>query len=107
MDNQFLIPANSKRSMLYFGLFNKFDLILFSSGLGLTLILLMIAPLNSLVITIIAISPAFVTGFLVMPVPNYHNVLTIMRSAIDFYTSRQKYVWKGWCFLSGKDEKQK
>lgn len=105
MDNQFLIPANSKKSMLYFNLFNKFDLILFSSGLVLTLILLLMVPMNNLVVTIIAIMPAFVTGFLVMPVPHYHNVMTILKSAIEFYTSRQKYIWKGWCFTNGKEDK--
>ena len=42
MNNNFLIPANSKKSMLIFGLFNKFDLILFSCGISATLLLLLI-----------------------------------------------------------------
>lgn len=37
----FLIPANSKKSLLYFGLFNMFDLILFGSGIAVTTILLL------------------------------------------------------------------
>ena len=42
---QFLIPANSKKSMLIFGVFTTFDLILFGSGIGVTiLLLLIIAP---------------------------------------------------------------
>lgn len=107
MDNNFLIPANSKKSMLYFGLFNKFDLIMFSSGLGTTLFFLLILPINNLAITVLAIMPGFVTGFLVLPVPNYHNVFTVFKNAITFYTSRQKFVWKGWCFTYDEEnEKQ-
>ena len=40
MNNNYLIPANSKKSQLYFGLFNKFDLILFGSGVGTSLLLM-------------------------------------------------------------------
>ena len=32
MDNMYLIPANSKKSMLLFGLFTKVDLALFLIG---------------------------------------------------------------------------
>ena len=41
--NNYLIPANSKKSMLIFGLFNTTDLIIFLSGLGLTLLLMLAA----------------------------------------------------------------
>ena len=40
MNNNYLIPANTKRSMLYFGLFNKVDLIIFLVGVGLTVLLM-------------------------------------------------------------------
>jgi hypothetical protein len=33
---QYLIPANSKRSMLIFGLFTKFELIMEGTGIGIT-----------------------------------------------------------------------
>ncbi|MFI3307321.1 MAG: hypothetical protein R3Y21_02015 [Mycoplasmatota bacterium] len=104
MDN-YLIPANSKRSLLIFGLFNKFDLILFGSGLALSLALLMLIPdLSNPYIAVLAISPGIVTGFLVLPIPNYHNMLSFIISAFKFYTERNKFVWKGWCF-NGKDER--
>ena len=93
--NGYLIPANSKKSMLIFGLFNKFDLILFGSGLVVSFILLLTLPIETLWVALLAIAPGLVTGFLVLPVPNYHNMLTILRSMIEFYTSRQRYVWKG------------
>ena len=99
---EYLIPANSKKSILYFGLFNKFDLILFGSGVGLTLLLMTFMPTGGKWVTmLLIIAPAVVTGFLVFPVPNYHNVLTLLKSIWNFFTTRQRFVWKGWCV---KDE---
>ena len=106
MNNNFLIPANSKRSMLIFGLFTTFDLILFGSGLGASLLLLLILPIEQLPVALVAISPGMVTGFLVMPVPNYHNVFTFIKIMIEFFTERQKFIWKGWCVVDGKDEEK-
>lgn len=105
MNNQFLIPANSKKSMLYFGLFNKFDLILFGSGVGITLLLMTIISSPGWILSLIIIAPALITGFLVFPVPNYHNVLTLLMSVWEFITTRQKFIWKGWCVTSEIEEK--
>lgn len=102
----YLIPANSKKSMLIFGLFNELDLIIFGVGLGVSLLLLMILPVDELTWAIIAISPGLITGLLVMPIPNYHNVRTIIRLAYEFYTTRQQFIWKGWCFAYGEDSKK-
>ena len=103
--NSFLIPANSKKSMLYFGVFNLTDLFIFGIGLGLSLLLLLILPVDRLVIGLLAIAPGCICGFLVMPVPNYHNVRTFIMIAWEFYTTRQKFIWKGWCF--GDEEETK
>lgn len=104
MNNNFLIPANSKKSMLIFGLFNKVDLIMFGSGLVLTIILLLVLPIEIFWVAIIAVAPGLITGFLVLPVPNYHNMLTVIISAINFLTGRREFIWKGWCYPHG-DEK--
>lgn len=104
--NQYLIPANSKKSLLYFGLFNSFDLILFGVGLSSTILLLLILPIDQLIFSLLAVSPGLVTAFLLLPVPNYHNVLTFLRSMYIFFTTRQKFVWKGWCFLDGEQNKE-
>lgn len=96
--NSYLIPANSKKSLMYFGYFTLHDLILFIVGIGISLLLLMILPIDSIVVAIIAISPGCICGFLVMPVPNYHNVRNFIKIAWEYYTTRQKYIWKGWCF---------
>ena len=101
----YLIPANTKKSMLYFGLFNKVDLILFGSGIALTLLLLLALPVENLVVSILAISPGLITGFLVFPIPYYHNVRTVIVNVFTFFTSRQQFVWKGWCVTSEEDDK--
>lgn len=103
--NNYLIPANSKKSLLIFGVFNKLDLIMFSIGISATLLLLLILPIDTLVFAVIALAPALVTGFLVLPIPNYHNMLTIIKEAFSFFTQRRNFVWKGWCFNHGEDEK--
>lgn len=105
--NEYLIPANSKKSMLIFGIFNKFDLIMFGIGVGISLLLLMILPVESLIFAIIALAPGVITGVLVIPIPNYHNIRTIIGLAYEFYTTRQQYVWKGWCIKDGDENNKK
>lgn len=107
MNNMYLIPANSKKSMMIFGMFYTFDLILFGSGIVITFILLMVLPLSSLTMSIIAILPALITGLLVFPIPNYHNTLTVLIELWEFFTTRQKYVWKGWCVLDEIEKNKK
>jgi hypothetical protein len=102
-NNMFLIPANSKRSLLIFGAFREFDLILFGSGSLITLLMVVILPMDNLYLTILALAPGLITGFLVMPIPNYHNVLNVIYIAFKFFTTDQNYIWKGWCFRDGKD----
>lgn len=106
MNNSYLIPANSKKSMLKFGLFNTFDLILFGIGIGLSFLLMMILPVDEFWVAILAISPGLICGFLVIPIPNYHNVRTVIKNAWEFYTTRQRYIWKGWCLEHGETDKK-
>lgn len=105
--NQFLIPANSKKSMLIFGAFRPIDLIIFGCGIGATVLLLISLPLNELPILVLALSPVLVTGLLVFPVANYHNVLTVLITIYQFFTSRQKFIWKGWCASYGTKDSNK
>ena len=102
--NNYLIPANTKKSQLFFGLFNTFDLILFGTGLGISLLLLLALPVESLPIALLAVAPGLVTGFLVFPIPYYHNVLTVIKNVIIFFTTRQEFVWKGWCVTSEEEQ---
>ena len=106
MNNSYLIPANSKKSMLKFGLFNTVDLIIFGVGVGVSLLLMMMLPIDKFFMAILAISPGVICAFLVIPVPNYHNIRTVIGNAWEFYTTRQKYIWKGWCFDNGEANKR-
>ena len=105
--NTYLIPANSKKSLLIFGWFNKFDLILFGSAVLTTLLLMLITPIQELIFAIIAILPAAIALLLVFPVPNYHNVLTVIVAAWNFLTIRKSFIWKGWCFTDGEERDKK
>ena len=97
MGNNNLIPANSKKSLLIFGFFTWKDLIIFGSGATITMFMLLIFDSTSITQILLMCMPLFVTLFLVMPVPNYHNVMTLISNVISFYTNRRIYIWKGWC----------
>ena len=95
----YLIPANSKRGKLIFNVFRPVDLVIFAVGIGLTLILLLVIKTDNLVTVVIKLFPALLSALLVMPVPNYHNVLMFIQDLISFFSNRRIYVWKGWCVL--------
>ena len=103
--NSYLIPANTKKGQLILGMFKPFDLILFGSGVLITILFMVILPLESTAVTIIVLAPALITGFLVMPVPNYHNMLTVISELIEFLTNQRSYKWKGWCIGIGNKRK--
>lgn len=96
--NGYLVPANAKRGTLIFNMFRPIDLIMFSVGAGLSLLLLMIVRSESTVLILLSCLPVGITGLLVVPIPNYHNVLCALQSVLRFYRERRNYVWKGWCF---------
>ena len=102
MNGNYLIPANSKKSALILGLFNTFDLILFLSGVGLTIILMLAIRTNSLTGMIIILLPALIAAFLVFPVPNYHNILQLIINIFTFlFMTQKRYKWRGWCYKNG------
>ncbi len=102
MNNNYMIPANSKKSQLILGFFTPIDLILFGSGCGITLIVLLIFQNPTITQMILMLLPLIITAFLVMPVPYYHNVLQLITNFLTFYMNRRRYFWKGWCVKDGK-----
>lgn len=98
----YLVPANTKSGSLIFSIFTKFDLILFGSGITISIILLLITSSMSVVASLLAIAPGGISAFLVLPIPHYHNVLTIITSMYSFLTGRRVYYWKGWCIHDGE-----
>ena len=104
MDN-YLIPANAKKSKLILGFFTPVDLIIFGVGCTITLTLLIIFQGMNFSMALIVLMPAVISGFLVVPVPNYHNVLQLLTNIFTFFLNRKRYYWKGWCIRDGKEEK--
>ena len=101
--NNYLIPANTKSGQLILGIFKPFDLILLGTGVLITLIFLMTFPVSSNWQVIVIVLPGLICAFLVIPIPNYHNILTIIIEAYNFFTNRRRYIWKGWCVKDVKD----
>ena len=85
----YLIPANTKRGKLILGFFKPHDLFILAGGILVTLLLMATSEMSSPIITILVLSPAIICGFLVLPVPYYHNVLNIIIAVKD-YTAEQK-----------------
>lgn len=94
----YLIPANAKKGTLIFGMFKKFDLILFGIGVLVSILLLVSISPETFKAAIICLLPLLISAFLVVPIPNYHNVLTLIREIIDFFYGRRNYKWEGWCY---------
>ena len=84
MNNNYLIPANSKKSMLILGFFTPVDLGIFVTGVGISLLLLMLIKSTSLWFTLLLATPAIFSAFLVAPIPNYHNVRTLLGNIYRF-----------------------
>lgn len=103
--NFYLIPANSKKSEMILGLFTIVDLFLFGAGVLLTIILMLAIHTDSFVGMVLILLPALISGFLVFPVPNYHNILQLIVNIYTFYFVRQRqYKWKGWCYKDGSNK---
>lgn len=103
MNNNFLIPANSKKSMLILGFFTPLDLGIFASGCTITLLLLFVFNSQVELLTLlIFLAPALVAAFLVMPVPYYHNILQLITNIVNFVFGRRRFYWRGWC-VNGKE----
>lgn len=102
MDQNYLIPANTKKSKLILGFFTPIDLIIFGVGVTITVIMLLIFQGMTFNMAILILMPALISGFLVIPVPNYHNVLQLITNIVTFILNRKRYYWKGWCYKDGE-----
>ena len=98
--NSYLIPANSKKSMLILGYFTTLDLVVFLMGVTFTIILLFMIKTSTIWLLIMVILPALISAFLVLPVPHYHNIMQLLTNFYDYFTKNNRYYWKGWCATS-------
>jgi len=102
MQSQYLIPANANKSRLILGFFTMIDIIIFGVGVTFTLAMLFVLKDTNFTGLLIMLLPALISGFLVMPVPHYHNVLTLLGNIYRFYMNRKRYFWRGWCVMYGE-----
>ena len=95
----YLIPANTKRGRLILNIFRPIDLGIFLTGVLATFALLLL--LSSMHVSgwwnILAVFPGLIAIGLVIPIPNYHNVMVCIGEVINFYSNNRNYKWRGWC----------
>ena len=96
-ENGYLVPANTKKSMLILGMLRPLDLGILVIGIVISVIMLLIFNSAGTLLMILSCIPMVVGLILVLPIPNYHNTLVALQSVIRFYNERRNYVWKGWC----------
>lgn len=106
MDNEeqgqlYLIAANSKRAQLIFNIFRPIDLGIILTGASISILLFVIVQPDTLWPAVATLAPLLICAFLVLPIPNYHNVLCVLKNIYYYFTEVQQFRWKGWCF---KDE---
>ena len=99
--NNYLIPANANRGKLILGIFRGIDLAIFLIGIIVTFILMLTLDLSNIVIAILAIAPGLICGFLIIPIPYYHNILVFIEEMIKYIRSQKIYHWRGWCYKNG------
>lgn len=102
--NQYLIPANSKRSMMILGLFTPIDLIIIGVGGGITAFLMLIINAQNLKDILTILTPLLISAVMVLPVPNHRNIWNLTANIYNYFSKRRTYYWKGWCFTNGEDE---
>jgi hypothetical protein len=97
VEDNFLIPANSKKSILILGFFTPLDLFIFLLGVAFSIIMLITIQTSAIVVMLLIITPALISAFLILPVPYYHNILQLITNIYEFYSNRRRLYWKGWC----------
>jgi len=96
VQNNYLIPANTKKSQYILGFFTPVDLTIFIVGCAWSLLMLLIIKEITLGLGVLLMLPALIATFLVMPVPHYHNVLQLLINIMNFFMNRRRYYWRGW-----------
>lgn len=108
-NNRFLIPANTKRGKLILNIFRPVDLFgVFLPGVLGSIVILLI--LTHFKVTgwpnILALVPGLIAIGLVVPIPNYHNVMVCIGEIINFYSNNRNYKWRGWCAVYESEREQ-
>lgn len=95
--NQSLVPANAKKSLLWFSILRPIDALILGIGIVISVLTLIILNTGNIWALLLACLPMLLAVALVLPIPNYHNTLVALQSILNFYKGRRNYIWKGWC----------
>jgi hypothetical protein len=105
--NNYLIPANSKRSMLILGWFKPIDLIIFGVGIGLSVLLMIVFGTGTVKDMLFDLTPAIITSIMVLPIPNHRNIWNLTLNIYNYLVNQRNYKWRGWCILHGEETNEK
>ena len=83
------------------------DLIIFLSGLIVTFILVIFLPMQITWVAILSITPGVICALLCAPIAYYHNVRQLLIELYQYFTRRNRFVWKGWCYKDESENKSK
>ena len=103
--NNYLIPANSKRSMLIFGIFRPIDLGIFITGGVLTFVMIFVNNPQDLTDVFIDLIPLLVGSIMITPVPNQMNIWSFTVNVYSFLIHQRNFRWRGWCKSYGEETK--
>ncbi len=103
----YLIPANSKKGQLMFGIFRPIDLAILICGGVITFVMLFVVPGQSISALVMKLLPLTICVLLIVPVPYYHNVLVFIEEVIIYLMEQKQFSWKGWCARSEYGSEQK
>lgn len=107
MKSNFLIPANSKRSMLILGVFSPIDLAIFSTGAVLTIILMLSFHAATIQDVFMILTPLIISTIMVLPVPNHRNMWQLTANVYQYLSNRRTYFWRGWCVINDEENKER
>ena len=96
-DYGYLVPANTKKSLLILGMLRPIDACILSGGVAISVGLLIAFSNAGTLLMLLSCIPMVLALLLVLPIPNYHNTLVALQSVMRFYNERRNYIWKGWC----------
>lgn len=100
--NDYLIPANAKKSTMILGFFTTLDLIVFGIGITFTVVMLLAINSSDFTTLLLILLPALTSATLVMPVPHYHNVMQLLINIFSYLFKQKRYKWRGWCVYDEK-----
>lgn len=102
--NSYLIPANSKRSMLIFSLFRPIDLTIFIIGCIGTFALIFINTPQDMADIFVDLLPLIIATVMITPVPNQMNIWSFTVNVYSFLVHQRNYRWRGWCKSYEREE---